>query len=242
MISALRLAPDPIVPSKTSLFVGGTTGNDTIFILPSSHNRVQVLIGAHSQGTFAPNGEIFVYGQAGNDTIEVLRGVQLPAILDGGAGNDFLIAKGGDVLLGGTGNDQLFGISGRNLLIGGTGGDKLFAGNGDILIAGTTTFDNNIQALHAIMTEWTSSHTYAARLTNLRGLGNTSRANGSTYLVVAAIGTTVFSDANVDTIFGSGGQDLFFAHKPGSTNDQVQKTVQTKLLTPSINVEGSSRK
>ena len=76
----------------------------------------------------------------GDDDIRVSNGISLPAILDGGDGNDRLDAGSGpSVLLGGAGDDTLNGGSGQDVLIGGGGADVLKGGGGDdVLIAGAT--------------------------------------------------------------------------------------------------------
>ncbi len=211
-IGAISLEPDPTNPAKSSLFVGGTAGKDSIMILPATRNRVSVYFGGRSQGTFAPTGDIFVYGQAGNDTIMVSAAIHAPEYLDGGDGNDFIYGGGGnDILMGGAGNDYLFGGSNRNLLIGGTGADNLFGGKGDdLLIGGTTVYDNDYQSLHAIMAEWVSNRSYNQRVNDLKGVGSGLGANGSEFLDAGRTSATVFDDHTVDHLLGLGGKNWSF--------------------------------
>ena len=70
-------------------------------------------------------------------------------MLRGGNGNDMSC-------VGGRGDRQALSADlGRDLLIGGTGKDTIYgSGNDDILIGGTTSYDNNVVALDAIMKEW----------------------------------------------------------------------------------------
>ena len=91
------------------------------------------------------------------------------------------------------------------------------AGNaGDnLLIAGTTAFDGNPASLAAVMAEWTSDRTYAARVANLRGSGAGPRGNGGTCLQVSGPDVTVFDDGAVDVLTGNSGSDWFFAHRSG---------------------------
>ena len=89
-----------------NLFVGGTTGNDHIIIVPSpikpasGHGKptmgVEVLINGVSQGSFSPSGSIIVFAQAGNDNVQVPGGVKNNAFLFGGDGNDRLKGGGGN--------------------------------------------------------------------------------------------------------------------------------------------------
>ncbi len=83
-------------------------------------------------------------GLGGNDTIiggnkGLIGGAYIGSTLDGGAGDDLLIAQAGDdALLGGTGDDVMFGGSGTDLLIGGAGNDQLAGdfGNNDRMAGG----------------------------------------------------------------------------------------------------------
>jgi Ca2+-binding RTX toxin-like protein len=105
--------------------------------------------------------------------------------------------------VGGDGNDKLFGGVGRDLLIGGDGHDQLFGEAGDdILVAGSTTFDENQDALAAIMAEWTSSNNYITRVNNICFGGG---ANGAFTLDDA----TVIDDGLNDILRGDGGLDWF---------------------------------
>jgi uncharacterized repeat protein (TIGR01451 family) len=222
--SGANVVTDPFDGTKTALVVGGTSGSDAITIIPAAHGQVQVIINGKSAGKFTVTGDIFVYGKAGNDTITVDPTITLPAFLFGGDGNDVLVGGGGaDVLVGGAGIDALSGGVGRNLLIGGTGADSLTGGNGgDILIGASTLFDSNLQALHSIMAEWTSSRDYGTRTDNLRGNGAGPSNNGTTFLQAGGATPTVLDDGAVDVLVGAGGQDWFFAKLSGSHADSVQ--------------------
>ncbi|HUG90866.1 MAG TPA: hypothetical protein VML55_08540 [Planctomycetaceae bacterium] len=73
----------------------------------------------------------------GDDLVTVHPHVTVPAILDGGHGNDQLKAGGGETtLLGGPGNDVLVGGSANDLLDGGPGDDTLSGGPGDDILVG----------------------------------------------------------------------------------------------------------
>jgi hypothetical protein len=124
----------------------------------------------------------------------------------GGLGNDMLTGNSAhNVLIGGLGNDSLVGNGGRDLLIGGLGADTLMGGAGDdLLIDGTTVFDGDHVGLAAIMTEWTSSRTYAERVANLRG-------GVGPALTVRLNDATVTHDDSTDRMTGDGDRDWFFA-------------------------------
>ncbi len=61
---------DPYDATLTALYVGGTTGNDTIAITPVSGGGVKVGMNFVNYGSFFPTGHVVVYGQSGNDIIK----------------------------------------------------------------------------------------------------------------------------------------------------------------------------
>jgi Ca2+-binding RTX toxin-like protein len=177
-------------------------------------------------GTFIPTGRLIANGEGGHDDITVNGSIALNAVLNGGAGNDRL--KGGaghDNLLGGEGDDLIVGGAGRDFLIGGTGADRL-VGNADedILVAGTTNFDAQDAALYAIVSEWTSTRTYAQRTANISGTGAgpsfDARLNGTYFLNASA---TVHDDNAKDMLTGAAGQDWFFANLFLDSGDDANK-------------------
>jgi Ca2+-binding RTX toxin-like protein/streptogramin lyase len=89
--------------------------------------------------------KIVADGGYGDDTITVGAGVQSPAYLAGGPGDDHLtyLGSGNATLIGGDGNDELRGGSGNDVLYGddpnnpsATGDDTLFGGGGNDLLDG----------------------------------------------------------------------------------------------------------
>jgi hypothetical protein len=211
------------------LAVGGTTGNDAILV-KAGGGGTQVVLGGVTFGPYAGVTSLALYGQAGDDNLEVK--LKLPALLDGGAGNDTLTSGAGDnILLGGAGNDQLFGNAGRDLLIGGLGADLLRGGKGDdLVIGGTTDFDANQAALDAIMAEWTRTDagaTYNVRIGHLRD-GTSGGLNGS-YRLNA---TTVHNDGAIDELRGDQDNDWFFALTGGLNADLVKDKTAGEIVTP----------
>ena len=144
-----------------------------------------------------------LYGEAGNDTISGGTGNDL---VFGGSGNDQISGDAGDdVLLGEEGNDYALGGAGRDILIGGLGVDTLKGqAHDDILIGGTTNHDASAAALAAILSEWVSTRSYAARVANIRTGGG--RAGG-----FAFNSGTVHDDSARDVLSGDAHQDWFFA-------------------------------
>ncbi|HEY1378032.1 MAG TPA: PKD domain-containing protein, partial [Gemmataceae bacterium] len=239
-VTAAALQPDPCC-GGTALVVGGTPCDDTIVIAPAcGTGAVGVWVGCAWLGTFHPTGRVIVYAQAGNDNVQVAGGVDHPAWLYGGAGDDRLKGGGGhNVLLGGVGEDLLVGGNDRDVLIGGTGADRL-VGNAadDILVAGSTAFDDDEDGLCAVLAEWSSARPYAARLANIRGTGSGSgfanRLNGNFFLQVtsAAATTTVFDDGAADVLTGASGQDWFLANvSGGGVRDRVTDLSAAEFLT-----------
>jgi Ca2+-binding RTX toxin-like protein len=181
-------------------------GNDSI---NAGNGNNEIRTGAGNDSVAAGSGNDLIFSEAGQDLIRA------------GAGNDEVRGgSGDDILLGGDGNDVLIGDSGRDLLIGGFGSDQII-GNAeeDILIAGNTSYDNTDAALAAIMSLWTSSASYASRISAL------SNVSAATHLVGDdGAWQTVFSDSSIDKLTGSAGQDWFLANQVaenGGALDQV---------------------
>jgi Ca2+-binding RTX toxin-like protein len=212
-VSAVLAEPDPADPMKTLLFIGGTPGDDRIEVEPARHGQVKVIINGHSEGTFSPGSGLRVFGQAGDDYID-LEDVTVPAVVDGGAGDDVLIGgKGGNVLIGGAGNDVLIGGRSGDLLIGGAGSDVLIGGRGDdVLIGGSVGLDTEelAQALQA----WNSSDPYSARVAALTAV-----------FMPAGAQPEVWDDGARDVLRGGRGLDLYFAHL-GSGRHSTQDVIE----------------
>jgi hypothetical protein len=228
------LQPDPLSPTDAALVVIGTAANDTITILPTNATGTQLEVdfGGVSQGNFfTPTGHILVYGLAGNDTIRLLLGtgalagvkIAIPAVLDGGAGNDTLDASGTSqpaILLGGAGNDTLTGSGANSILLGGTGTDVLHGGAGDTVFSpSATALDTNVAALLQLMQEWQNTGT--AFLTRAQHLTGTLPGGANfPFLLNSA---TLQKDAALKQLFAGGGHNLFFfnAGSPGQVVDPL---------------------
>jgi Ca2+-binding RTX toxin-like protein len=128
-------------------------------------------------------------------------------VLWGGLGANDLTGNGGnDILIGQAGNDRLFGNAGRDLLIGGLGRDELNGGSGDdILIAGRTSSDNLLSRLNDLRSAWIGAGGYATRVSTLRSSVGTSGAS-----LKATI--NVVTDAGEDDILaGDADLDWYFS-------------------------------
>jgi Ca2+-binding RTX toxin-like protein len=178
-----------------------------------------------------------LFGGAGNNKLDASE-FSGNVLLVGGGGNDTLLGGTGfGILLGGASNDTLTAGNNRSLLVGGTGKDTLSAGGAtgadDILIGGTLSYYNeakntvNVDAFLAIMGEWTSGDTYAARVT---ALGTTGVGPGN---AIKLDGTTVKNDHSVDTLTGGtgAGLDWFFAAITGTSLDVLANNNNTETVT-----------
>jgi hypothetical protein len=182
-IRAMAVLPDPCdLDGGTALFVGGTSGDDDILLSPAG-----LTVNGKRTSLPAGIGRIIIYGQDGNDNIHVNGAMDLPAMIDGGAGNDRILGgKGDDILIGGPGDDELKGLQGRDILIGGDGADDLQGQqDDDIIIGGSTIYDNNLGALCKLMDEWKRrDQTFAQRVNHLKFGGG---LNGSILLDPASL-------------------------------------------------------
>lgn len=163
-VSPARLEADPYASGKTALFIEGTKSADKIRVTAAGEN-VRVQINRNVMFFSAPTGHIYIRGEQGNDVIQIDPALRIPAIIQGGAGNDKLIGGGGDdVLSGGAGNDILRGgVGGQDVLIGGAGLDRIYSSayspaDGhdpfDLLIADRFAGEEFTAALVAIQDEW----------------------------------------------------------------------------------------
>jgi hypothetical protein len=124
---------------------------------------------------------------------------------------------GNDLIVGDAAANTLLGGTGRNVLIGGDGSDILNASasqDDNILIGGHTDYDQNLQALDAIMAEWTRTDLqYTDRASDLKNGTNSvnatplNRVNGQLILLNNA---TVHADTTAapDTLTGGAAKNF----------------------------------
>jgi hypothetical protein len=232
-VAAVAEHPDPGAPQDTVFRVGGTTNRDRIVIRKGREpGTLKWRIVSWSPKRTVTRGQtaaaasgIEVYGQDGDDFVRIAGNVRVPAMVDGGGGNDKLhggrsddLLRGGagsdklwghvgnDVLLGGAGVDTLRGQAGRDILIGGVGGETSMVGGGqgDVLIGGETESDDDDAALMAMLADWASGDDYAVR-------------------VSALLPVRIVDDGAAETLTGDGGEELFFAG-PGDLLKRVSET------------------
>jgi uncharacterized delta-60 repeat protein len=216
--AAATVAVVPAAVIGGTLFVGGTTGNDTITVRPgNTSGGITVVRNGATSGPYTVTGDVVVYGQAGADSISVTTqrignttySVTRRVFLFGGDGNDTLNTAGaaaGSVVLGGAGNDSLTGGGGRDVLIGGAGDDTARgAGGDDILVGGIFDYEADLTALRAVGAEWwRTDATFATRIARLRGQTG-GGLNGPVVLTAA----TIDDDGVTDDLYGDGGANWF---------------------------------
>jgi VCBS repeat-containing protein len=148
---------------KGVLQIVGTAGEDNVEVNAKGKNnewvevKANFLSGKNHTQTFKATDfdSIVIMSGDGNDNVTVDNKITKKVTIDGGSGDDHLMAGGGptkmlggdgnDVLIGGSGKDKLYGGWGNDLLIGGSGddildggpgNDRLFGGRGDDIILG----------------------------------------------------------------------------------------------------------
>jgi hypothetical protein len=232
----VAMQTDPTNAAKTALVIvsPATSGNPELIVISPTSSTVGSAVYTVKMGTdsahlttigtnYSPTGHIYVYGGAGNDTIQLVANgsntVSTPAVLFGGAGNDTIDARGSsanNVLDGGTGNDTLYGGSGYDILIGGDpagrGAVDQFYMNantkGDLIIQSSTSYDNNVLALVALMNEW-DTVTFGAG-SNLAAVQAAMTTNVNGFALTTGSGGTVGAKNTSDQVFTSGSDYWLF--------------------------------
>ncbi len=122
-----------------TLAIYGTDQAD-IITLQRIGSSLYVWLGGRQMGQYAANAvqNVSLDARGGNDWVSLLL-IATPSTILGGDGNDFLFGgSGADTILGGAGQDYLYGLSGNDHLDGNAGDDWLFGG------LGTDTFGPNL--------------------------------------------------------------------------------------------------
>jgi PKD domain len=68
-VVTVAVETDPFNAKETALFVGGTTGNDTIKFAASGKSGISVTLNGVSEGVYSTTGPLIVFGEGGTDTI-----------------------------------------------------------------------------------------------------------------------------------------------------------------------------
>jgi Ca2+-binding RTX toxin-like protein len=175
------------------LTVTGTVAGDAIFLHTSGTN-VTVSVNGRGLGSFSYAGvkSIVIDAGAGGDNVSLAKEIDRPTLI-----------------LGGLGDDRLYGSGGRNLIVGGGGKDDLFGRAKDDVLVGNRTTLTTAQLRSALAT-WNGTGTYAARVGSIR----------------RTLAGTQFDDGKVDRLTGAVGQDWFT--KLGA--DQLVDRVGSELV------------
>ncbi len=162
------------------LYLIGTGGDDEVSIAAQAGGRLKI------HADFLPHGEnltldassvdlIIAHLGAGDDELAIAGNVGIPAIVDGGEGND-----------------ELTGGGGRTILIGGLGRDRLAGGKeGNVLIGGAV--GNDDATLVAALNAWTSDLDYGSRAASVGALLTILDDNAKDVLTGAAGQDLIFS-------------------------------------------------
>ncbi len=127
----------PVELVNRELLVTGMAGPDVVTI--SANNGLLTV-------TYSGQPDV-TFNESDVDRIEVTLGdgddfirvdfTDIPAFIDGGAGDDFLEgSRGDDEFIGGPGDDTLEGFSGDDTLIGGEGDDRIIGSTGNDFLSG----------------------------------------------------------------------------------------------------------
>ena len=133
---------DPKSPGRQVLVVGGSEGADSIRIRRNGRIISVSVVDAGDPLQYTERlpisfDRIEIDGYSGDDDIRVDSSVALPVMVLGGEGNDNLWGGSGvNTLLGGNGNDTLMGGFANDALEGGAGDDHLYGSLGNDLLVG----------------------------------------------------------------------------------------------------------
>jgi Ca2+-binding RTX toxin-like protein len=198
--------------------VVGTSGPDTIQVT-ETNGRVTAAVNQQSWSFSSSQvNAIQVDGYGGNDVILLnMPGSNLPAVLNGGSGNDLLWADAGNAtLIAGPGND---------FLIAGGGADRLYGGNGnDVLVSGQINPASPLSRpgeLESLARQWAKSSTSSRFRTAL----------------TQTLKRAVQDDGSADQMWGGSGWNLFFKGKNAVVEDPTRRDV----VIPVASLSGTGR-
>ncbi len=66
----VTLEPFPLNTNKTALFVGGTTGNDTVVFAAAAKGGIAVTLDGVNEGVYTTTGPLIVFSGGGKDTVK----------------------------------------------------------------------------------------------------------------------------------------------------------------------------
>ncbi len=188
-------------------FVHGGSGNDLLV----GGTGADTLIGGRGDDTIisgGPNtGPLEANDLAHDLAVDaVFSGDRSNDYVEAGAGNDRVLAFGGDDLVfGGAGNDEIRTGAGNDIVVGGDGNDTISAGAGNDIVLGDgpNSLDDAVLPIpvsdRAAGPSWTWYETL---------LANSRLGNGDDVIDGGAGGDWMFGGAGNDLLFGRTGNDL----------------------------------
>ncbi|MDW8263053.1 MAG: hypothetical protein RMJ35_11055, partial [Phycisphaerales bacterium] len=205
--------PDPFATLEGGILTfSGTEGGDGMSLRREGATLLAQLNGAVEAFEAAGIERINVLAGGGDDMLIVDASVFTPLYVDGGSGNDHLIAGSGNdtmtggagrnTLLGQAGDDRINGSGGRDVAFGGDGADRLYGNGGDDALDGGGGVDR------------------------LWG------GDGDDLLIGGGGNDKLFGDAGQDTLLGRAGADLLDggAGTDSSDDDSADERISIELL------------
>jgi PKD repeat protein len=260
VIEAVALLPDPCDPEAQALFVGGTSGDDRIRIVPAEVSGSEKPgcgdNGRGRKGDDRDDDHYRDHGRGRPQGVEVwINGVSDGVfahpgriIVDGLAGDDDIAIAGSlknaVELHGGAGADRLEAGAGSALLLGGGGDDRVIGGKGRDLLIGGAGADRLVggsgdDILIGGTTSYDASHeAFCALLAEWtrRDLRYAERVDhlrngGGRNGDYRLNEQTVFGDYDEDTLTGGEGQDWFVFDGSKPRNDRVTDRHRSEIAT-----------
>ena len=195
-------------------YIGGTNASDQIEVSNSDALTDEATLVATRNGKVIGTQEaedvrqLVIWGSKGDDRIAVADDIEVPATLNGGAGDDTLIGgagsdtinggSGDDTLIGNEGADRLFGASGHDNLRGGLGDDSLYGGAGNDELFGDGDDD------------YLAGHLGDDLILGGRGDDHLLGGLGNDRLFGGANNDIAMGEVGNDEIFGGDGNDELF--------------------------------
>ncbi len=217
----------PVSP-KSSIFIDGGKGNDTITVDPKVTVPLQItgglgndtIIGGSGNDTIIDSyGANTIDGGAGDDII-IANGLDLPMwvagnTINGGDGNDYIEGSNvKDKLSGGNGYDVIYGLGGNDEIRGGAGNDYLDGGKGNDTIYGDDGNDNIIGG---------------------KGNDQLYGASGDDLLIGASGHDTISGDEGRDKVISDGHDSI-----TGDNDDADVQKIGSKRVPGSFKADGTN--
>jgi hypothetical protein len=128
-----------------SMILVGSTQDDYIYVDPRLHLPAQISGDAGNDTIWGGGGVDSIDAGDGNDLVHaggtISTGNGDDTVWATGAHDKIYAGSGNDLLIGGPGNDVIYGGSGHDTILAGGGTDKIVAGSGDTVVYGSTGND-----------------------------------------------------------------------------------------------------